>query len=255
MNNYIKNTKYKILRETVVLVLLILIVKVVLSHYGWEFISTSALLTSIISGSVFVLGFILSGTYRDYKESEYVPVSITAAVESIHNDAILFRKEYGSKFNYQELNKILKSILELFRKDLIAHTKKSYFKTNELTLVFDKLEKMGVPANYIVKLKQDQNTILRGILRVNYIQKIQPIPSAFILVQSIVVGLVFTLLFTKMDSIVNELMAIGFITFIFIYMLKLIRVLEKPFHEEGATMDDVSLFHIKEQHRRLIEEK
>lgn len=255
MTLHFKSTKFKIFRETIVLVLLILSVKVVLSHFGWEFISTSALLTSIISGSIFVLGFILSGTYRDYKESEYVPVSIATAIESIHNDALLFKKEYGRKFHFEELNNILVSILELFRKDLLAHTKKSYFKANELTFVFEELEKLGVPANYIVKMKQDQNTILRGILRVNYIQKIQPIPSAFILVQSIVFGLIITLLFTKMDSIMNELMAIGFITFIFIYMLKLIRVLEKPFHEEGATMDDVSLFHIKEQHKRLSSKK
>jgi hypothetical protein len=58
-----------------------------------------------------------------------------------------------------------------------------------------------------------------------------------------------------MDSIINELIAIGVITFIFIYMLKLISVLERPFHEEGATMDDVSLFHVKEQHLRLSKEK
>jgi hypothetical protein len=249
------STKFKILRETLVLVLLIMVVKIVLSHFNLEFISTSALMTSIISGSIFVLGFILSGTYRDYKESEYVPVSVVTAVESIHNDALLFRKEYGKKFDFDELNRILKDILSLFRKDLLAHSKKSYFKANELTLVYDKLEKLGVPANYIVKLKQDQNTILRGILRVNYIQRIQPIPSAFILVQSIVFGLILILLLTKMDSIVNELMAIGFITFIFIYMLKLIRVLEKPFHEEGSTMDDVSLFHVKEQHLRFAKEK
>lgn len=246
---------YKILWETIVLVLLILLVKVVLNHFGWEFISTSALMTSIISGSIFVLGFILSGTYRDYKESEYVPVSIVTAIESIHNDALLFKKEYGKKFEYDKVNNILRDILALFRKDLLSHTKKSFFKANELTFIFDKLEKLGVPANYIVKLKTDQNTILRGILRVNYIQRIRPIPSAFILVQSIVLGLVVILVFTKMDSTVNELIAIAFITFIFIYLLKLIRVLETPFHPEGATMDDVSLFHIKEQLQRLTKEK
>lgn len=249
------SVKFRIFRETLVIVLLILIAKVILSHFGWEFFSTSALMTSIISGSIFVLGFILSGTYRDYKESEYVPVSITTAIESIHNDALIFKKEYGSKFDYAGMTKTLQSILELFRKDLLSHTKKSYFKVNELSLHFDKLEKLGVPANYIVRLKQDQTTLLKGILRVNYIQRIQPIPSAFILVQSIVSGLIIILLFTKMDSILNELVANGFITFIFIYLLKLIRVLEVPFHEEGATMDDVSLFHIKEQQQRFAKKK
>jgi len=224
--------------------------KIVIDHYGWEFIATSSLLTSIISGSFFVLGFMLSSTHTDYKESEKLPTDLSTSIESIHNDGLLFKKRY-KKFDVEELSDILAKIIILFKKDLIDHTKTSFFKTKELSIVFEKLEKLGLPPNYIVKLKQDQNIIIRITLRANYIQKIQPIPSAFILVESIVVGLIIILLFTKMDSLFNELMAIGFVTFIFIYMVKLIKVLEHPFHLEGSTMDDVSLLHLDEQANRF----
>jgi len=242
--------KFKIFRETVPMVLFILFIKVLLNYYGWEFISTSSLLTSIVSGGVFVLGFILSSTHADYKESEKLPVDLSTSIESIYNDGQLFKRKY-KKFDVDKLNDILFSILKSFKKDLVDHTKVAFFKAKELSDIFEKLEKYGLPANYIVKLKQDQNVIMRVILRVNYIQRIQPIPSAFILVESIVIGLILILLFTKMDSLVNELMATGFITFIFIYMLKLIKVMEKPFHNEGSTMDDVSLFHLEEQLGRV----
>jgi hypothetical protein len=163
---------------------------------------------------------------------------------------LLFKKQYPD-FNLDELQKNLSEIITAFKKDLIEHTKESFFKAKDLSLLFAKLESFGVPANYIVKLKQDQNSILRVILRVNYLQKIQPIPSAFILVESIVVGLIGILLVTKMDSLLNELTAIGFIAFIFIYMFKLIKVLDTAFHLEGSTMDDVSLFHLEDQEKRI----
>jgi hypothetical protein len=250
MMSIVSHKKFKIFRETFILVLIILGVKVLLNHFRLEFIETSSLLTSIVSGSIFVLGFILSSTHADYKESEKLPNDLSTAIESIYNDGRIFKKQY-KKFDFLELKNILISIIALFKKDITAHTKKSFFKANELSEVFVKLEKLGVPANYIVKLKQDQNTIIRVILRINYIQRIQPIPSAFILVESIVAGLVVILLLTKMDSLSNELIAIGFITFIFIYMLKLIKVLEKPFHPEGSTLDDVSLFNLENQELRI----
>jgi hypothetical protein len=254
MGTAFRHSKGKIFRETLVVVLLILIVKVFINHFGWEFMTPSSLLPSIITSCIFVLGFILSGTYRDYKESEYIPVRVTAAIESIYQDGILFKKQY-KKFNLIELEDILETTLALFRKDLTAHTKKSYFKILELSEIFAKLERLGVPANYIVKLKQDQSVLLRSILRVNYFQKIQPIPSAFVLVQAIVYGLIVLLLVTKLDSVVNELLAIGTISFIFVYMLKLIKVLDKPFHTAGSTMDDVSLFQLKELQTRIGNEK
>lgn len=179
-------------------------------------------------------------------------MELSTSVESIYSDGQIFKNQY-KKFDFEELKNILSDVLKLFKKDLVDHTKMSFFKAKELSAIFEKLEVLGLPANYIVKLKQDQNSILRAILRINYIQKIQPIPSAFILVESIVVGLGMILVFTKMDSLLNALIAVGFIMFIFVYLLKLIKVLEKPFHIEGSTMDDVSLFHIEEQISRIDE--
>lgn len=250
MKIYSRYKKLKIFRQTLFIVSIILIVKVILNYNSLEFIPTSSLLTSIIAGSFFVLGFMLSSNHADYKESEKLPINLSNSIESIYNDGLLFKMQY-KKFNDKELNDILYNIIILFKKDLVEQTNKSFFKTKELSNVYFKLEKLGVPANYIVKLKQDQNNISQAILRINYIQRIQPIPSAFILIESLVYGLILILLITKMESLFKELIAIGFITFIFIYMLKLIKVLEKPFQIEGSTMDDISLFHLEEQAKRI----
>ena len=108
------------------------------------------------------------------------------------------------------------------------------------------MEKGGVPATFIVKLKQQQMALLRSRHRVNYIQRIKFIPSATILARSIVIVLIALLLVTDINPFYGGLVMIGLISFILIYMLILIRVISTPFHKAGRTQDDVSLFLIKD---------
>ena len=60
---------------------------------------------SVISGVIFVIGFLLSATIADYKESERLPAEIASTLESMHEDALSISTNYP-KFNdadYQEL--------------------------------------------------------------------------------------------------------------------------------------------------------
>ena len=108
------------------------------------------------------------------------------------------------------------------------------------------MEKAGVPANFIVKLKQQQAQLLRSLFRVNYIQKIKFIPSAFILARSIVVLIIVVLLLTNIDPFYGGLALTGTISFILLYMIILIQTISTPFHAKGKTQDDVSLFLLRE---------
>ena len=112
-----------------------------------------------------------------------------------------------------------------------------------------------MPANFIVKLKQQQTQLLRSMYRVNYIQKINFMPSASILVRAIVVLVTALLLLTNIDPFFGGLMIVGFITFIMMYMVLLIQVISKPFRPEGTTQDDVSLFLLRETIEHLKKRK
>jgi hypothetical protein len=104
------------------------------------------------------------------------------------------------------------------------------------------MEKADVPANFIVKLKQQQALLVRNLFRVNYIQRITFLPSAIILAWSIVVLAIGLLLLTEIEPFVGGMVLSGVITFILVYVLLLIRIIGTPFHSEGKTKDDVSLF-------------
>lgn len=61
------------------------------------------------------------------------------------------------------------------------------------------MEGIGVPPNYIVRLKQEEAAMRKSLLRMYYTQKTGFLPSAYFFVQSIVVLLLGMLVFVKIE--------------------------------------------------------
>lgn len=79
------------------------------------------------------------------------------------------------------------------------------------------------------------------------------LPSAYVLIQSIVGLIVAALLFTELDPFYQSIVVLIFISYFFIYLVKLLRVIDTPFRVAEYTMDDVSLFLLTELDHRLAE--
>lgn len=229
-------------------------VKWLLHLIGFEPIEQTSLHNAMISSVIFVIGFVLSATIADYKESERIPAEFASTVENMYEDTKEIHKQY-KKFDFDSFRQNLLDILSAFREGTRVNRKGTRREIAELNVTFGQMEKAGVPANFIVKLKQQQATLLRSMYRVNYIQKIKFIPSAFFLVRSIVVLALSTLLFTNIDPFYGGLVLTGTISFIMIYMIVLIQVISVPFHAEGKTRDDVSLFLLRETRSYIQKDK
>lgn len=236
---------YRIFLVSVLMAILVVALKYVLHILGFEPVEQSSLHNGVISSVTFVIGFLLSATIADYKESERMPSEFAAQVENMYDDAASIYQNYPT-FDIEGFRSQMYKIATGFTKDA---RRRSYDVRNDirgLLPYFADMEKGGVPANFIVKLKQQQMALLRSRHRVNYIQRIKFIPSATILARSIVIVLIALLLVTDINPFYGGLVMIGLISFILIYMLILIRVISTPFHKAGRTQDDVSLFLIKD---------
>lgn len=227
--------------------------KYLLHAAGFEPVQQTSLHNAMISSVIFVIGFILSATISDYKESERIPSEFAATVENMYEDAKEIQRSYP-KFDLSLFRQNLVDVLAAFRTGTRINRKGARREISELNTTFGEMEKAGVPANFIVKLKQQQAVLLRCMYRVNYIQRIKFIPSAFLLVRSIVVIAIGALLLTNIEPFYGGLILTGTITFIMTYILILIQVISVPFHDEGKTRDDVSLFLLKETKRFLTSE-
>lgn len=216
-------------------------VKYVFHALGWEPIEQSSLHNGVISSATFVIGFLLAATITDYKESERIPAEFAANIEDMYADAEIIHRSYP-KFDLEGFRAQLQKVAHKFEDDTRNASRGMSEKIRALNSYFGEMEKAGVPANFIVKLKQQQLSLLRHRKRVTYIQRIHFIPSANILLKSIVFLVIGLLVFTNVDPFYGSLAIIGIISFVLIYMMVLIRVISTPFHASGETRDDVSLF-------------
>lgn len=237
---------YRIFAYSIVIAASVVAAKYVLHYFELEPIELGSLHGSVISGVVFVIGFLLSATIADYKESERIPADIASTLEGMYEDALSIEQNYP-KFDADAYRDQLHAIARGYLVDLRSRSRKSVTRTelHNLNTFHAQMEKAGVPANFIVKLKQQQTVLLRHLFRVNYIQRITFVPSANILAWSIVVLAAILLLMTNMDPFVAGVVISGAIMFILTYVLQLISVIRTPFHAEGKTRDDVSLFLIE----------
>ena len=232
-----------LLLRTLPIVLVLVVAKLVVERIDWEFIEVSPLHTSIVAGAIFIVGLMLTGTMSDYKESERLPTETAASLEAIYREGA-YVKALHPEFDLGRLAATLERVPQTLRDDLLSGADETIRTVEELTESFLEMDRLGVPPNYIARLKQEQALIVRNLLRVAYIQRIAFLPSAYTLVE-IMLGLLITLLmFTQVASGVTDAILLGFISLIFLYILRLLRVLDSPFRASGAGLDDVSLYQI-----------
>lgn len=234
--------RWRVAVQTSLIVLGIIAAKLAIAAFSLEFISISPLFTSVVAGGVFVLGLIVAGTLADYKEAERVPAEITAALTNIHDDGAAFKQAFPD-LDLDRLKDTLVRIVSAFRADL-GHPRstKALDAIDELNATFLEMDRIGVPATYTSRLRNEQGALRRNVLRVYHVQRTEFLPSAHLLIESIVVIIIIALSFMEIEPTYEAVIILGFISFFFISLLRLLRIMDRPFHVEEHTSDDVSLF-------------
>lgn len=242
--------RYRILVQTLLLVGLVVAAKVGLHELDWEFIAVSPLHASIVAGGIFILSIFLAGILPDYKEAERLPAEFTATIDNMFEDGVSIGRSYP-EFDSAGLREALASALEAFRDDIIHNKRRAYDEIHEITDALSQMDRAKVPPNFIVKLKQEQGTLIKLLLRLYYIQRIRFIPSAYYLVVSTALTVIVILLFTELEPSSASISALALVAFIFLYLIRLIAIANTPFRPEGYGQDDVSLFLVEEGLQRL----
>ena len=246
--------KYRIFLFSLAITVVVVAAKYLMHLWGWELIRLSNLHTSVITGAFFVIGFLLSATIADYKESEKIPAEISSTVQNMYEDGAAIKRQY-TDFDLSTFKKRLQEILAAFREDVRDKAHSTHHHVHKLNDSFISMERAGVPANFIVKFKQQQAQLVRSLFRVNYIQRITFIPSATILAQVIVALTIGLLLFTEIEPFYGGMALAALICFILVYILRLLQVISTPFHSEGKTLDDVSLFLVDQASDHIARER
>src|SRR5262245_12985091 len=226
--------RWRVAVQTALIVLAIVVAKLLITAWSLEFITLSPLFTSVLAGGVFVLGLIVAGTLTDYKEAERVPSEMTAALTNIHDDCAAFKEAFPD-LELDRLEDTLARIVDAFRHDLgEPDTFRALEAIDDLNATFLEMDRIRVPATYTSRLRNEQGALRRSVLRVYHVQRTEFLPSAYLLIQSIVVIIITALAFTEIEPTYEAVIILAFISFFFVALLRLLRIMDRPFHSRST---------------------
>jgi hypothetical protein len=192
------------------------------------------------------MGLVVAGTLSDYRDAERAPTDLAAGLNAILREAESFERAWG-KPNLSLLRERLIAVVTTLRSDINAgNTRDCQAAIEEVSESLLELEESDVPANYVVRLRAEQAGLRKSLLRVYHIQREQFLPSAKAMITTIVVVILALLLVTKLGGLVESLITLGFLSFFFLYPLRLLKVIDTPFKVGQERTDDVSLFLLTE---------
>jgi hypothetical protein len=234
---------YELALGTVLIVAALVGLRALLFAAGIEGMPPSVLASSIVGGGVFVMGLVIAGTLSDYRDAERAPTDLAAGLYAILRETESMRRVWG-KPDMRRLRDRLVGVVDALRRDIDAgNSRDCQAAVEELSESFLELEESDVPANYVVRLRQEQAALRKSVLRIYHIQREEFLPSAYAMIVSFVLMILALLMFTKIENEIVTLVTLAFLSFFFLYLLRLLNVINKPFkvgQERGN--DDVSLF-------------
>jgi len=242
--------------NVVVIVALLIGAKVAVHRLGFEFLALDSLFSSIVAGTIFIIGFLLTSTLPDYKEAERLPAEIRVALEAIHDDVEGFAR-IEPRVELARLRGELLDILAALDRGLgpeghHAHLEEAIARADALLPFISDLESIGMATNAVVRIRGNLDALRRSLFRISYIQKIEFVPSVNVLIQSLVGAVLFLLLFLTTEGSVGEALIFGFVSYLFVFALHLIAVFKQPFRQGEHSVDKVSLYLLRDFADKLV---
>ena len=238
--------KWKLMLTTLPVTLLVLALKMAIVHgLNYEGLVKFSEIGLVITGGIFLIGFMLAGTISDYKESEKIPSELACAIETIEDTLVLahgFKGGFDLATVKRQLNEVTESILNWFKHG--GSEAAVFQKINSITDIALTLEKAGVGA-IAARVTGEQHNLRKLYSRVNVIKKTNFLSTGYALLEVLIVVIIFLLMVAKFDNQVISIIIISFLTQIFVYMIRLIRDVDQPFEYSPAgaiRAADIDLF-------------
>jgi len=233
--------------------LITLVIKWAMHRQGWELIAVNPLFAGIVAADVFLMSFLLSGVWSDYKESEKLPGELASTFEAMADEAVnVYRHKDRTKGSalLSALSKLDQTLLKWFKESKrdTKHLMTMLEDVNDLFVTFDRV----IDPPFIARMKQELATLRRLITRVRTIRATEFVSGGYLIARVTTVLVVIGLVLAKIEPFYEAVFFVGVITLLLTFMILLIKDLDNPFgyYEKGSTQD-VSLYPVEEVSDRL----
>ena len=236
--------KWAIALKITPLVLFVGLLKFAAHKFGFELMELNALFTSLVAGTIFLIGFLISGVLTDYKESEKVPSELASSLKTLFDDAFTVYKSKNSQAALSLMNFEKQFITDLtawfYKKERTSSILK---KIGDLNDFFIEMEKEGIQPAYIIKMKNEQVNIRKMLLRIDTIRDTEFVGSAYTIVETMGFLIAVGLVIIKIEPFYASVFFTMAVTFLILYMFYLIKDLDNPFDYSvnGESGTEISL--------------
>jgi predicted membrane chloride channel (bestrophin family) len=239
-------SKYHLIFSVLPVVIIVGIFKVGVHLLGWEVIpkDMSSFFPSILTGIIFLLGFLLAGVVTDYKESEKIPNELAASLFALWQEAD-YVKHVSNSETAENFKTKIKNFIPCLRKDYFILQNDNLQKLlDSFSSDIIEIGKEGVPPNYIIRMKTEVAALKKTVNRLSIIKNTDFIPSVFVSIKTIAVIFLIVYCLLNVEPWWAGLILVSIFTFIIFSILFLIKDMEDPFEydeSEDVKSDEVSL--------------
>jgi hypothetical protein len=234
--------KWGLIIKAVVLMLLLLIPRSVIDILGFDTVPINPVVGAFISGAIFTIAIIFSGTFTDFKESEKVGGDLAAALKALYNDSRVLPLADDAP-------------ARLFRthvRDLHRTINRCFHENNwnlpDINGAMDRVNNdirtlalANVAPPLIAKLRNELGSIDRMTNRVEVIIRTDFIPAAYALAEIATVSVILLMLFVKIDPLLEGTLIFAVTCSMLIGLVLLIHDMDNPFEVGAHTYADVDL--------------
>jgi len=213
--------------------------------------------TVLFTGAFFVIGIFLAATMAVYKESINLPGEIASNLEALEDHMLLAIRTYkpneGKEIKadqlYASLVNLTSAIVQWFHSQ-DKDSKTIFSSIRNVNEVVYYLAKIGGEKEAVKGMQDNLNQLRKNITRTYYIARTEFLAPAFLLLLSIVGCVILMLLMCKFKTPMAGYIVIGLVSFIFVYLIQLIKGLDNPF-DYGVDAMNVDLLPINRFKERL----
>jgi hypothetical protein len=183
----------------------------------------------VLTGGVFLTGFMLAGTMSDYKESEKLPGELACTLETLEEvlaQATIAKPAIAVAPLRRAVLDTTQKLGKWLRKSVPYA--EAFDALTRLGAVIQQVEREGGGA-YASRAISELHNLRKTVTRIAVISRTGFLPPAYALLETLMVIILVLMLAAKFKSSLAEYILVPFVTLIYVYMLRLIRDVDDPF--------------------------
>jgi RsiW-degrading membrane proteinase PrsW (M82 family) len=83
------NKKWGIMTKASVIMFILIVPRVLIDYFGLDVVPVNTVVGAFISGAIFTIAIIFTGTFTDFKESEKFGGDLAGALKALYNDSFV----------------------------------------------------------------------------------------------------------------------------------------------------------------------